>query len=99
MLAVRVDSSAASAAGHRTNAQRLRQLPGRTPSQVSTASTRRFSWADSRRSSFVMMLVTSVSTVLSVAQFVTPAALLDVEEALTMLAFVPVGWFLVRSTR
>ena len=37
--------------------------------------------------------------VLSVAQFVTPAALLDVEEALTMLAFVPVGWFLVRSTR
>jgi hypothetical protein len=37
--------------------------------------------------------------VLTVAQFAMPAALLDVEEALTMLAFIPVGWFLLRSTR
>jgi hypothetical protein len=35
--------------------------------------------------------------VLTVAQFAMPNSLGRVEEAATMLAFIPVGWFLLRG--
>jgi hypothetical protein len=38
-------------------------------------------------------------TVLTVAQFVTPQSLANVEEAVLMLTFIPVGWFLIRAAR